>query len=159
MEAVANWCFSCSYFPLLIGLLKTAHLSAYFAPVLTPSPTSSPSLRHLPSTVTMLQFCPLCANILLVEHHNDELRLFCQTCPFVYKMQSSHKSRVVLQKKEVDDVFGGEEAWENADTARTTCPNCGHAEAYFMQIQTRSADEPSTIFYRCCKCHHEWKED
>lgn len=31
-----------------------------------------------------------------------------------------------------------------------TCPKCEHPRAYFMQIQTRSADEPMTTFYKCC---------
>ncbi|VDK28748.1 unnamed protein product [Anisakis simplex] len=29
-----------------------------------------------------------------------------------------------------------------------------------MQLQTRSADEPMTVFYRCAnaECAHRWKE-
>lgn len=38
------------------------------------------------------------------------------------------------------------------------CPKCEHDRAYFMQIQTRSADEPMTTFYKCCKCGHRWRE-
>ncbi|ULT91902.1 hypothetical protein L3Y34_009529 [Caenorhabditis briggsae] len=40
------------------------------------------------------------------------------------------------------------------------CPLCSHERAYFMQLQTRSADEPITIFYRCANnsCAHRWKE-
>ncbi len=41
-----------------------------------------------------------------------------------------------------------------------TCPKCAHGKAYFMQMQTRSADEPMTIFFKCCNpdCAHRWKE-
>lgn len=41
-----------------------------------------------------------------------------------------------------------------------TCPKCEHGRAYFMQIQIRSADEPSSIFYKCCNqtCNHQWRE-
>lgn len=41
-----------------------------------------------------------------------------------------------------------------------TCPKCGHLRAYFMQIQTRSADEPMTTFYKCCnaQCGHRWRD-
>ena len=41
-----------------------------------------------------------------------------------------------------------------------SCPNneCGGSEAYFMQLQTRSADEPMTTFYKCCDCGHRWKD-
>ena len=39
------------------------------------------------------------------------------------------------------------------------CEKCGHPEAYYYIRQTRSADEPSTTFYRCCKCNHSWREN
>jgi len=56
--------------------------------------------------------------------------------------------------KEVDDVLGGEEAWANKEKTEHRCPNpdCRNMEAYFMQIQLRSADEPMSIFFRCTKC-------
>ena len=38
------------------------------------------------------------------------------------------------------------------------CPKCEHNRAYFMQMQTRSADEPMTTFYKCCECGHRWKD-
>jgi DNA-directed RNA polymerase III subunit RPC11 len=65
---------------------------------------------------------------------------------------------VALKKKEVDDVLGGEEAWKNVQKSQVTCPNCSNHEAYFREIQTRSADEPATIFYRCTSCAKTWKE-
>lgn len=45
-------------------------------------------------------------------------------------------------------------------TLIVTCPKCGHTEAFYMQIQTRSADEPMTIYYKCCNfsCGFRWKE-
>lgn len=41
-------------------------------------------------------------------------------------------------------------------TAR--CPHCEHNKAYFMQIQIRSADEPSTTFYKCVQCKKQWND-
>lgn len=45
-------------------------------------------------------------------------------------------------------------------TAVATCPKCEHPEAYFHQMQIRSADEPSTTFYTCAnpECGHKWNE-
>ncbi|VEN57737.1 unnamed protein product, partial [Callosobruchus maculatus] len=62
--------------------------------------------------------------------------------------------------QEIDDVLGGEEAWKNVDSTEARCPQCGHDKAYFMQLQTRSADEPMTTFYRCCNkdCNHNWRD-
>ncbi|MDD2533012.1 MAG: transcription factor S [Candidatus Methanomethylophilaceae archaeon] len=38
------------------------------------------------------------------------------------------------------------------------CPECANTEAYFSLRQTRSADEPETRIYRCCRCNHTWRE-
>lgn len=56
--------------------------------------------------------------------------------------------------------MGGSAAWENVDSTDAECPQCSHKRAYFMQMQTRSADEPMTTFYRCCneKCAHNWRD-
>uniref|UniRef100_A0AC35G870 TFIIS-type domain-containing protein n=1 Tax=Panagrolaimus sp. PS1159 TaxID=55785 RepID=A0AC35G870_9BILA len=50
--------------------------------------------------------------------------------------------------------------WANAQQTTERCPKCSHERAYFMQLQTRSADEPMTIFYRCAnpECGNRWKE-
>jgi DNA-directed RNA polymerase subunit M/transcription elongation factor TFIIS len=55
----------------------------------------------------------------------------------------------------------GSEALEMvADVTQATCPKCFHDKAYYRQVQTRSADEPSSIFYMCCNssCSHQWRE-
>jgi DNA-directed RNA polymerase subunit M/transcription elongation factor TFIIS len=39
-----------------------------------------------------------------------------------------------------------------------TCPKCAFHSAYFMEVQTRSADEPATIFYKCVDCGQQWKD-
>lgn len=65
---------------------------------------------------------------------------------------------VEMRQKEVDDVLGGQEAWKDCVATDAVCPNCSHDRALFHQIQTRSADEPMTIFYMCCECTHRWKE-
>ena len=68
-------------------------------------------------------------------------------------------SRHIKQKqKTVDDILGGEDAWAAVDQTDALCPKCGHKRAYYMQMQTRSADEPMTVFYRCVQCKKRWKE-
>jgi len=60
----------------------------------------------------------------------------------------------------VDDVLGGATAWGYVDSTYEQCPKCFHPHAYFMQIQTRSADEPMTTYYKCCHtaCGHHWHD-
>eukprot|EP00009_Paramoeba_aestuarina_P008072 CAMPEP_0201523398 /NCGR_PEP_ID=MMETSP0161_2-20130828/19675_1 /ASSEMBLY_ACC=CAM_ASM_000251 /TAXON_ID=180227 /ORGANISM="Neoparamoeba aestuarina, Strain SoJaBio B1-5/56/2" /LENGTH=97 /DNA_ID=CAMNT_0047922503 /DNA_START=198 /DNA_END=491 /DNA_ORIENTATION=- len=97
--------------------------------------------------------------MLLVENEINGMRLYCQTCPYVYHIQEELSVKLPLTAKKVDDVLGGEEAWEGVDKTATKCPECSHHEAYYILIQIRSADEPSSVFYKCCKCGHRWRED
>uniref|UniRef100_A0A7S1XKH4 DNA-directed RNA polymerase subunit n=1 Tax=Phaeomonas parva TaxID=124430 RepID=A0A7S1XKH4_9STRA len=106
-----------------------------------------------------MQFCPPCGNLLLVESAGSGFRFFCSTCPYVCNITERLKSSLRLKRKQVDDVLGGAEAWENVDKTAADCPSCGAQEAYFMQIQIRSADEPSTRFYKCVNCAHTWTDN
>ena len=45
------------------------------------------------------------------------------------------------------------EAWP---TTREPCPVCDNPELMFKAVQLRSADEGTTIFYRCGKCGHRY---
>ena len=92
----------------------------------------------------MLTFCPTCANMLLVDHspHGGGLKLYCQTCPYMYDITKTMRTEVRCETKEVDDVLGGEDAWKNVDKTSATCPKCNHGQAYFMQIQIRSGTSP-----------------
>jgi DNA-directed RNA polymerase III subunit RPC11 len=108
----------------------------------------------------MLVFCPTCANILGIEEGPNCLRFACNTCPYVYNISRRMGTRIYPKLKEVDDVLGGAAAWDNVDSTEEKCPKCFYPRAYFMQIQTRSADEPMTTFYKCCnhQCGHRWHE-
>ncbi|KAK6641260.1 DNA-directed RNA polymerase III subunit RPC10 [Polyplax serrata] len=108
----------------------------------------------------MLLFCPSCANVLGIEQGEASLRFACNTCPYIFNIARKVTSRYYPRLKEVDDVLGGTAAWENVDSTEERCPKCSHSRAYFMQIQTRSADEPMTTFYKCCnpECGHRWRD-
>jgi len=49
-------------------------------------------------------------------------------------------------------------AAEEATSTAFKCGRCKARETTFFQLQTRSADEPMTIFIRCIKCGNRWKE-
>ena len=102
-------------------------------------------------------FCPTCGNLLLVDTGASS-QFFCQTCPYVYTITTKLSRKIKLNRKQVDDVLGGDEAWDNVDQSDALCPHCAHGKAYYMQVQTRSADEPMTIFYKCVECKGRWKE-
>ena len=108
---------------------------------------------------TML-FCPQCGTLLLTEMRDGFLHMRCSCCPYIHELEETFSRKVPLKKKsdKVDDVLGGDKAWEKVDQTEALCPHCGNGKAYFMQLQTRSADEPMTIFYKCTKCKKRWKE-
>lgn len=53
-------------------------------------------------------------------------------------------------REEKEDVFGGKDAWANADTYPKQCADseCNGMVAAARFVQIRSADEPMTGFYR-----------
>jgi transcription elongation factor S-II len=38
------------------------------------------------------------------------------------------------------------------------CKRCGKSKTKYWEMQTRSADEPMTIFIRCLNCGKEWRQ-
>ena len=60
-------------------------------------------------------FCPTCSNLLLSDNHVEGFRFFCKTCPYIFKVKQDFEKKMHLERKAVDDVLGGKEAWENVD--------------------------------------------
>lgn len=104
-------------------------------------------------------FCPTCGNILLIEQSANVFRYFCKTCPYIFNIPQTIKTITEYKHTEEDVVFGGKEAWANVAKTDAVCPKCENNKAYFKEIQIRSADEPSTLFYKCTECGYEWSEN
>lgn len=96
---------------------------------------------------------------MLLEESVNGMRFCCPACPYVNQLNKVYVSSAKIKKKQVDDILGGADSWENVDRTYAICPQCRHDSAYFMQIQIRSADEPSTTFYRCVKCSKQWSDN
>jgi DNA-directed RNA polymerase III subunit RPC11 len=108
-----------------------------------------------------MNFCPYCHNLLNIELNEEAEQHFkCQACPYICHVTQKYVNRNKMKVKQVDDVLGGSDAWKNVDSTDATCPKCENTRAYYMQIQIRSADEPSSLFFRCCNptCCHQWRE-
>jgi len=43
-------------------------------------------------------------------------------------------------------------------TSRVDCPKCDSNEAYSWLVQTLPSDEPETMFFKCIKCKHQWRQ-
>ncbi|KEH27707.1 DNA-directed RNA polymerase III subunit RPC10 isoform X1 [Medicago truncatula] len=115
-----------------------------------------------------MEFCPMCGSMLMLELPNSShdkfhpTRFYCLTCPYICRIEKGVKikRRQMLVRKGIDPIISHHEINKNKPKADVPCPNCRHPQASYHMQQTRSADEPATIFYECLneKCGHKWKE-
>jgi DNA-directed RNA polymerase subunit M len=101
-----------------------------------------------------MKFCPKCE--VRLKKNNTSVA----TCPKCGYIESSLKEN----KKEKENgtspeftVLEQNEGKETLPTIKIDCEKCGNNEAVWWMLQTRSADEPTTQFYRCTKCSYTWR--
>jgi transcription factor S len=99
-----------------------------------------------------MKFCPNCE----VRLKKSEFGLKCPNCSYSEGNTSTTKK---IEEKEVSkfNVLEESEVQETLPTIKIDCEKCGHNEAVWWMLQTRSADEPTTQFYRCSKCNYTWR--
>ncbi len=112
----------------------------------------------------MPRFCPRCGGLMKPVREGDTVYMVCTRCG--YRVKASQKdlesyrvsTKIVHTEKEKTVVINEEEEMNLPITREVVCPRCGYNEAYYWMIQTRSADEPSTRFYKCRRCGYVWRE-
>ena len=111
-----------------------------------------------------MMFCPKCgAKMVLRQVKTGKERKVVLVCPNCGYTMTKERERRVLQvgKREVEAIRVLDSKIANLKTMPTVeieCPKCGNNKAYWWIVQTRSGDEPPTIFYRCTKCGHTWRQ-
>jgi DNA-directed RNA polymerase subunit M len=111
-----------------------------------------------------MKFCPQCKSILLPTK-NDEGRwlLKCRNCDYSTELEKESTETYKIKKeikhgpRDKTTIIEDADAIQTMPTVKVACPKCNHDKAAYWQLQTRSADEGSTIFYRCLKCQHTWR--
>ncbi|TFG08349.1 MAG: transcription factor S [Promethearchaeota archaeon] len=111
----------------------------------------------------MVKFCPECSSLLRKKIIDGKAILFCR-CGYQEEHETNNdeleqqkrKKKQALEKNLI--VISEEDKISVHPIITKICPKCKHAEAESWQVQTRSADEPSTTFFRCVKCKHTWRE-
>jgi transcription elongation factor S-II len=66
-------------------------------------------------------------------------------------------SALVSEKKSRDSE-ANKGAKLKANTTTFRCGRCRSRECYFYELQTRSADEPMSVFITCLDCGHRWRK-
>ncbi len=111
-----------------------------------------------------MKFCPKCNSIMLPTKTDDgTVKLKCRSCNYSIELEKESVEKYKIKKeikhtpRDKTVVIEDADAVQPMPTVKVTCPKCNHNKAVYWQLQTRSADEGSTIFYRCVKCHHTWR--
>ena len=99
-------------------------------------------------------FCPKCGSILVPKKERHRQVLACK-CGYKNTEVGEVKFKESVKKQE--EVTVVEKEHETLPLTQEECPKCEHDKAYFWELQTRSADEPPTRFFRCEKCKHTWR--
>lgn len=119
-------------------------------------------------------FCNYCGSLLCLStsqmlppaaqsaHYNSyqasKVLLVCYHCSSSHSDGTNSSSFIPLRQILKAEIIKDSDMWANASCTEEKCPKCGHNQAYYLQVQTRSADEPMTTYYRCVKCAHNWKD-
>jgi transcription factor S len=108
-----------------------------------------------------LKFCPKCET--RMKPRIEQGIVLCPKCGFTAdKEEQESLSRKVSSAQESISrsslkVLDTDKSPDALPTTTVECPKCGNNTAFWWMLQTRSADEATTQFYRCTKCMHTWR--
>ena len=100
-----------------------------------------------------MKFCPNCE----VKLKKGDSGLQCPKCNYVERKETNQTKKTVQEHESQFNVLAENETVESLPTIKIECEKCGNDEAVWWMLQTRSADEPTTQFYRCSKCRYTWR--
>jgi DNA-directed RNA polymerase subunit M len=86
----------------------------------------------------------------------------CPKCGYKAKKGAS-EGKSVTEVKAVSGSNASLKVMEEGDqkeelpSITIQCPKCDNNTAVWWMLQTRSADEATTQFFRCTKCKHTWR--
>ncbi len=106
-----------------------------------------------------MRFCEKCGNLLVAKKTGKTLWLVCRKCGRKYKPKGEKLTiaeKLPGSKKRIV-VMGKDEGVAELPTIDIMCPKCENNQAYWWMQQTRAADEPPTLFYKCKKCGYSWR--
>jgi transcription factor S len=113
-----------------------------------------------------MKFCPKCET--RMKTNVDQGVILCPKCGLEIENHVDENGSSSINNKKlaeagenssagslkVIEIEGGAEA---LPTTSADCSKCGNSTAFWWMLQTRSADEATTQFYRCTKCAHTWR--
>ena len=103
-----------------------------------------------------MKFCPKC-DIRLKKASGNPV-LSCPKCGYTEGQEAEIQDQISEEETKSDFlVLDENEGKDTIPRIEIECEKCGNNEAFWWMLQTRSADEPTTQFYRCTKCEYTWR--
>ena len=109
-----------------------------------------------------MRFCPKCET--RMRPRIEQGIVLCPKCGFTAnknEQESVPKKRISSVHESTSSsslkVMDTDKSPDALPTTTAECPKCGNNIAFWWMLQTRSADEATTQFYRCTKCAHTWR--
>jgi transcription factor S len=96
-------------------------------------------------------FCEKCKSLL----YPKDGKMVCQECSWSLE---DGKITDKKQKKEKFVVVKKGQDLASLPKIKQNCEKCDCEECFYWTKQTRSGDEPETVFYKCVKCGNTWRE-
>ncbi|KZT09025.1 DNA-directed RNA polymerase I kDa polypeptide [Laetiporus sulphureus 93-53] len=123
-------------------------------------------MPKLADKIGSLLFCPDCGTLLDLPR-DDDMVVACEQCG--HEEPASSYENIETVTRSHPDAFPSllrqkgktqtkvHDANDALLKVTERCPECGHMEVYSKELQLRSADEGSTVFYTCVKCKFGWR--
>ena len=104
-----------------------------------------------------MKFCPTCD--VRLKKDSNTLVLTCPKCNYTEGGPKTEKQATTQETESDFLVLEENEGKDVLPTMEIDCENkeCDNREAVWWMRQTRSADEPTTQFFRCTKCKTTWR--
>lgn len=119
------------------------------------------------SRVKIMDFCETCDSLLQPKKaESGEVLAYCPDCE-EFKEEGNIGTISIKDEDREGDPEGGKmlvlEEQSNRTVGRPSkdmfCPNCEDIQdVEYWEIQTRSADEAPTRFFKCLTCGKNWRE-
>ncbi len=113
----------------------------------------------------MMDFCPQCGKLLHTDKNKQGNTIFiCIKCGYKRELVNDAEASLTetISHDSVGDIMEVVEV-SQADSTKPTkslyCPKCQkNQQVSFWMVQTRSADESPTRFFKCTVCGETWRE-
>ena len=102
-----------------------------------------------------MEFFPDCGKMLIPK--NNKVKCSCGYTKSLNKNDIEEQYTAKGEEKHQEKVVVIDDSVVTMPTTKGLCYKCGNTKIAWWMLQTRSADEAPTIFYRCTKCGNTWK--